>query len=179
MDDDTKNRLAGIANDLDLPVDPEFDLADPAEPSVHHLRTSHGGTGARLRPGVLGAIAAGGALGAPARIEVGRIVATAPNGYPWATFAVNLIGSFVLGLAVVVILGRLQSTKYIRPFLASGVCGAFTTFSALVVEFDLLVRAHRLATAVVYLVATVSLGFVAVVAGIVVARRYVRARARV
>src|SRR5581483_852601 len=68
----------------------------------------------------LAAIAAGGMLGAAARYGLTRAIGT-----PWATFWINVVGSFVLGALVLVVVSR----PLLRPFLATGVIGAFTTFS--------------------------------------------------
>jgi CrcB protein len=74
-------------------------------------------------------VAAGGALGAGARylVNVGamRLIG---SGFPWATLFVNVTGSFLMGL-LVVLLVRLGGNA-LAPFLMTGVLGGFTTFSA-------------------------------------------------
>jgi CrcB protein len=122
----------------------------------------------RLPADVLAAVAAGGALGAPARYAVGRLLST--GSFPWATFAVNAVGSFALGFVLVLFLERFPPSRRLRPFVATGVLGAFTTYSTFAVETDLLVRAGRLGLAVAYVVATVAVGLAAVRAGMVVGR---------
>lgn len=52
------------------------------------------------RPGVLAAIAAGGALGAPARYAIATLLPATPAVFPWATFCTNVSGSFVLGFVL-------------------------------------------------------------------------------
>ncbi len=73
------------------------------------------------------AVAAGGALGATGRYGVGRLLADYPG--PYATLAVNVLGSFALGL---VVFGGAESTAAL--LLGVGFCGAFTTFSSFGVQ---------------------------------------------
>ena len=122
--------------------------------------------GRRIDARVLAAIAAGGALGAPARYAVSRIVHVAPNTFPWATFWTNVSGSFLLGLLVTVIVERVRPTKYLRPFAAVGFLGAYTTFSTFAVETDVLVKDGHTGIAVVYVVASIVAGVAAATAGI-------------
>lgn len=148
-----------------VPIDPDLAPSDPAEPSATH-RPSHPPR-SRARPGVLAAIAAGGALGAPARYEVTRLVHVAGGGFPWGTFLVNISGSLVLGFALVVIVEHLPPSQFLRPFVAVGFLGAYTTYSTFMVEADLLVRDGHAATAIAYLVVSTLAGFAAVWVGIV------------
>lgn len=69
----------------------------------------------------------GGAAGALARHAVGRRLGAGP--YPWATFAVNVLGSFLL--SAVTFAG---SPSAVRLFVGTGACGAFTTYSSFAVE---------------------------------------------
>ena len=116
------------------------------------------------------AIAAGGAIGSPLRYLVSEHLATDPGGFPRATFLVNISGSFVLGFVIVVILERARPTLYLRPFLATGVLGAYTTFSTLAVEAVLLVREHNTTGAMMYVVCTIAFGLLAVWLGMTLAR---------
>lgn len=122
----------------------------------------------RLPADVLAAVAAGGALGAPARYGVGRLVPTGP--FPWATLVVNATGSFALGFVLVLFLERFPPSRRVRPFVATGVLGAFTTYSTFAVETDLLVKAGRPGLAATYAVTTLAAGLAAVRAGMVVGR---------
>jgi CrcB protein len=159
-----------------IPIDPELAPSDPAEPSAtHHPATRP--RPSRARPAVLAAIAIGGAVGAPARYEMTRLVHPGAGGFPWATFWVNVTGSFLLGVLLVVFLGRWPSAQYLRPFIAVGVLGAFTTYSTYMVDADLLVHDHHVTTAVLYLLSSVVVGLIAVWAGIVTGRAAVRNRA--
>lgn len=119
---------------------------------------------------VLGAIAAGGALGAPARYGVAQVVHVAPDTFPWATFWTNVTGSFALGFVLILVLERFPPTRYARPFFATGFLGAYTTYSTFAVETDLLMKHGHAAIALAYAVASLLAGFAAVWAGIVGAR---------
>lgn len=114
-------------------------------------------------------VAAGGALGAMARVEVTHLVPDG-TGFPWGTFLVNVTGSFMLGAVMVVVLERLSPNRLVRPFLGSGVCGAYTTFSAVAVQTDVLVHHGRAGVGVGYVVASVGAGLVAIIAGGLAAR---------
>jgi CrcB protein len=112
------------------------------------------------RPATL-PIALGAVLGTGARALVGLALPAGAGGWPWATFAVNVIGSFALGAAF----GRAdrgRAPTWLRgPGFATGAVGSFTTFSALAVE------AGGLATAVgvAYAAASLAGGLVAVALG--------------
>jgi len=120
---------------------------------------------------VLGAIALGGAAGTCARAALGLALPASTSSFPWAILVVNLSGSLLLGLVMVLVLERFSATRLIRPLLATGLCGAYTTFSSFVTEIDLLVRAGRPALAAAYLVASVVGGLAAVVVGTSAGRR--------
>lgn len=80
-------------------------------------------------------IALGGAIGSVGRYWLSGLVADKfGSAFPWGTLAVNVIGSFIIGLlgGLAVPQGRLdpQSRAFITLFLMTGVCGGFTTFSS-------------------------------------------------
>jgi CrcB protein len=127
-------------------------------------------SGFRPRPDVLAVIAAGGMLGASARYAIARWLPTRPGGFPWATFWTNVTGSFVLGLLLIVLIERFPRTRYVRPFLTTGIIGAFTTMSTYAVETALLIKdSHRL-TAIVYGVGSLVVGVGVAALGIVLGR---------
>jgi CrcB protein len=125
---------------------------------------------ARAGAPVLATIALGGALGAPARYGVAQLVHVAPGTFPWATFWTNVSGSFALGAVLALVLERFPPTRYLRPFLATGFLGAYTTYSTFAVETDLLVKDGHAAIGVAYAAASLVAGLFAVWAGIVTAR---------
>ena len=151
-----------------LPVDPDLDGAFRAEPGAIRHHAGRGAVRARRRaePAVLGAIALGGALGAPARYGVAQLVHVAPGSFPWATFWTNISGSFGLGLILALLLERYPASRYLRPFVATGFLGAYTTYSTFAVETVLLIKdGHRLLAAA-YAAASLVGGFAVAWAGI-------------
>ncbi|HSL56860.1 MAG TPA: CrcB family protein [Acidimicrobiales bacterium] len=108
------------------------------------------------------AIAAGGVVGATVRWAVGAVLDPA-TGWPWATFAVNLIGCALLGAVVGLVSGRPHARGRIawQGFVGVGVCGGLTTFSAFAVEVAELVRDERVVLGAGYVVASLALGVLA------------------
>ncbi len=81
------------------------------------------------------AIAAGGALGAIGRFWVsGWIYETFGKGFPWGTLAVNVLGSFAMGLLFVFLVEKTAADPVWRSFIMVGMLGAFTTFSTFSLE---------------------------------------------
>jgi CrcB protein len=153
----------------DIPIDPDLAPTDPAEPAVGRPRSSEHRR--RAQPDVLLAIALGGMLGASARYGVARALPVQPGRFPWATFWTNLSGSFALGLLLVVLVERFPATRRVRPFLATGILGAFTTMSTYQVETAVLVKDGHGGTAVVYALGSLLGGLTVAYLGIVLARR--------
>jgi CrcB protein len=117
------------------------------------------------------AAALGGVLGALARWGVARALPFPAGGWPWATLLVNVTGCALIGVLLAVLLARFPGHPWLRPFLATGVLGGYTTFSAFAVEVVRLVDDGAVATAVAYVAASVLGGLLAVVAGLTVGRR--------
>ena len=126
--------------------------------------------GRRIRPDVLAVIALGGMLGATARFKLTEALPTEAGHFPWATFWTNLSGSFALGFLLIVLLERFPPTRYLRPFLATGILGAYTTMSTYAVETALLFKDDHAATGLLYGVGSLVAGLLVAYAGIVLAR---------
>jgi fluoride exporter len=122
------------------------------------------------RLGVVVAVALGGAVGAPARYELSARFPVATSSFPWATFCINVSGSFVLGILLTFLLERWPPTRYVRPFLAIGVLGAYTTFSTFSVETDLLIRDGHAMLGLVYVFASLVASGASLYLGIVAGR---------
>jgi len=81
------------------------------------------------------AVAAGGATGAVLRwLMAGAVQRFAGGAFPWGTFAVNALGSFLLGFLFVWLIERSTATELVRLALTVGLLGAFTTFSTYSLE---------------------------------------------
>ncbi len=125
------------------------------------------------------ALTLGGALGTHARYWLSRWLNELAwaRGFPLGTFAVNALGSFVLGVAAVVVLERLPPSHQAWYLLVgTGFCGGFTTFSTFEWETFKLVRDGEFAVALLNVVGSVLVGFAAVylavlVTGLVFPRR--------
>src|SRR5690242_9814117 len=119
----------------------------------------------------LAAILAGGAVGALLRTGLSQAFSSDAGGWPWVTFAVNVVGAFALGYFVTRLQERLPLSAYRRPLLGTGFCGALTTFSTVQVEVLGMLDAHRYGTALAYVAATVALGYLAVTLATGIVRR--------
>ena len=118
----------------------------------------------------IAAIYCGGVLGALARVGLAEAAPHGPGGWPWATFAANMAGALLLGYFI----ARLQDhpeDSLAHPFLVTGICGTFTTFSTLQLELFEMVDAGHLALALAYIGATLVAGYVFARAGIALERR--------
>jgi CrcB protein len=122
------------------PADPFASARRPARPS--------------LPPDILAVIFLGGCVGGYARYAVSDAWAVSRQTFPSSILTVNLIGAFVLGLVVVLATDLLPS-RYLRPLLGTGFCGALTTFSTVVVGAAGIFARHRPWIAIGYLLATV------------------------
>jgi CrcB protein len=119
--------------------------------------------------------ALGGALGALARWAVTTALPHTPGAWPWATLVVNLTGCLAIGALLAVLLARFPSSPWLRPFLAVGVLGGYTTYSTFAVDVVQLARSDRGLLAVAYVLASVLGGLLAVILGLLAGRAVVRA----
>jgi fluoride exporter len=113
----------------------------------------------------------GGALGALARAGLVELVPADEGKWPWPTFAVNVLGAFLLGYLATRLQERLPLSAYRRPLLGTGLCGALTTFSTLQVELLDMLDEDRLALAAAYAAASLVAGFLAVALSTSMVRR--------
>jgi CrcB protein len=108
-------------------------------------------------------IALGGALG-----SVLRYLMVAAVGAPWGTAAVNVIGSFAIGVLFVLLDAR---TGW-QFFLMTGLLGGFTTFSAFSLDTIKLIEAGQPLQAALYVLGSVALSLIAVALGVALARGF-------
>lgn len=117
-------------------------------------------------------VALGGALGACARYLTGVLTVRAfGHGFPWGTLTVNILGSFLMGVLVVV-LARKGGHAY-APLLMTGMLGGFTTFSAFSLDTLTLFERGQTWLAGAYASASVLLSLLAIVLGVLSARALV------
>jgi fluoride exporter len=115
----------------------------------------------------LGLVFAGGIAGTAARAGVTALLPVQSGRWPVATLLVNLTGAVLLG----VILEAFAARPVPRLLTGTGFCGAYTTYSTLAVETDLLVRDHAPGLALSYAAVSVVAGVAAAALGIAVAAR--------
>jgi CrcB protein len=116
------------------------------------------------------AIAAGGAIGALARVGLVQSLATG-EGWPWATFTANMLGAAMIGYFVTRLQERLPISTLRRPLLGTGVCGALTTFSTMQVELLKMTDRHDYGLACGYATASLTGGYLAVFLSSAIVRR--------
>ncbi len=125
---------------------------------------------------VVALIYAGGCIGALARAALAQALPPG-DGWPWATFSVNLVGVALLAYFATKLRERQRPSTYRRRFVETGVCGSLTTFSALPIEAIGLSRHGHAPLAVAYLGVTIVTGLIVMRAVTRVARRRLRAGA--
>ena len=103
-------------------------------------------------------------LGGGLRFVVSRLLPVA-EGFPLGTFAVNIIGCFLIGLLYGLKWDGGWMSPSTRLLLSTGFCGGFTTFSSFINECDTLVKGGNLLMPAIYLLASLVVGFLALQLG--------------
>ena len=120
-------------------------------------------------------VALGGAIGASLRHGAGlAALRMGASGWPWATFAVNLLGSLLMGLLIGFLAFRgeaLGGAQSARLFLATGILGGFTTFSAFSLEIAQYIQKDDWMRATAYAGLSVILGLLLVLVGMFIMRK--------
>jgi CrcB protein len=109
----------------------------------------------------------GGALRHAVNIGTARVLGT---GWPYGTFTVNVVGSFVMGVLAGYFAFRGTPTQASVLFLTTGIIGGFTTFSAFSLDVVLLLERGRLDATAAYLLGSVALSVGALVLGLALTR---------
>jgi CrcB protein len=113
----------------------------------------------------------GGGLGAAIRhginLGVARLFGT---GFPYATFFINVTGSFVMGLIAAWFAFKGDASQHWRLFLTTGILGGYTTFSTFSLDAALLYERGQLTLAAIYVVGSVVLGIAGLFAGLAIVR---------
>lgn len=117
------------------------------------------------------AVALGGALGATARYGADKVIERSLGGlFPWSTFLINVSGCFLIGLFTAAFVERHHLPAWLRVGIVVGAIGGYTTFSTFAAEALDLDEIHHIAVSAAYLIATVSIGMVAVYGGTLLGR---------
>lgn len=112
-------------------------------------------------------IALGGALGALSRSVLSTWVYERANSYfPWGTFAVNILGCYILGFVYMLGADKLAISSNIRIFLTVGFLGAFTTFSTFSLETFYIFKSGEIRVALLNILGSMVFGLIAVLLGI-------------
>jgi CrcB protein len=116
-------------------------------------------------------VAAGGAIGASARhlTNLAALRLLGP-GFPWATLAVNFVGSLAMGVFIELLTRRFGGSNELRLFVATGVLGGFTTFSSFSLDFADLAGRGAVLQALLYAAVSVVLAIAALFLGMWLAR---------
>lgn len=118
-------------------------------------------------------VAAGGAAGAGLRHLTGlAALRLLGAGFPWGTLAVNLAGSFAMGLFIEWLARRAGGSPELRLFVATGILGGFTTFSAFSLDVAALWERGAGALAATYVLASVCGAVLALFAGLWLMRHF-------
>jgi CrcB protein len=115
-------------------------------------------------------VVVGGGIGAGIRhlTNIGALRLVGPN-YPWGTMAINIVGSFAMGLFIATMMRRGGSNE-LRLFVATGILGGFTTFSAFSLDFATLWERGATLPAFGYALASVIGAIIALFLGLWLAR---------
>ena len=91
-------------------------------------------------------------------------------GFPFGTFIVNVVGSFIMGLFVGYFAYRSGIPQHVRLFLTTGILGGFTTFSSFSLDAALLIERNSFGLAAGYILGSVAAGLAALFFGLAVFR---------
>lgn len=128
-----------------------------------------------MTPGLIAAVALGGALGSAARyLSMAAIGHWLGAAFPWGTLAVNVVGSLVMGVLVEASALAWSPGPELRAFLTVGVLGGFTTFSTFSLDVAYLAERQESGLAAIYVLASVVLSVMAVFVGMMIVRQVMR-----
>ena len=120
------------------------------------------------------AVGIGGAFGAMARYLINiSPLSNIFQKFPFPTFTVNIVGSFLIGFLVVLFADKYTAHENLRIVILVGFLGAFTTFSTFELEIFELVRERYFVIAFTYLFLSVLVGFIGVLGGAWLAQKLI------
>jgi len=117
-------------------------------------------------------VMSGGAIGAGLRFGLSRALPYSGQGWPWSTFAANILGGLAMGILAAWVLRGDNSAEPLRLFVGVGVLGGFTTFSAFSLEMARMIEQGQTGLAAGYALASVLLALGALFAGMTAAKAF-------
>jgi CrcB protein len=151
---------------------PEHADPHPHEPVDPDLRWPPGSP--EYLAATIAVVSAGGVVGALARYGAWLSWPTAPGSFPWTTLLINVVGCLLIGVLVVLTSEVFTAHPLVRPALATGVLGGFTTFSTFAVDTQDLLAGGNVVPGIAYVVLTPVLALVAVTVAASVTRLLAR-----
>ena len=115
-------------------------------------------------------VMSGGAIGAALRYGLSRAQPISAAGWPWPTFAANVLGGLCMGVLAMWVMRGDNSAEPLRLFLGVGVLGGFTTFSAFSLEMAQMVQRGQIGMAAIYAIVSVILALGAIFAGMAITK---------
>ncbi|HEX8266852.1 MAG TPA: fluoride efflux transporter CrcB [Pyrinomonadaceae bacterium] len=118
-------------------------------------------------------IAVGGAFGAVTRylLNISPLAGLFAK-FPFPTFFINVAGSFLIGFLLILLTDKFQINDNLRLAVIVGFLGAFTTFSTFEMEIYGLIQEKHFLMALLYLFTSVFIGFISVLCGVWLAKRF-------
>ncbi len=112
-------------------------------------------------------VAIGGAVGSSLRhlVNLASLRLVGSN-FPWGTMAINIAGSFAMGVFVELLARRFSASNELRLFVATGILGGFTTFSAFSLDFAVVWERGAAGQALFYAAGSVIISLLALFAGL-------------
>jgi len=115
---------------------------------------------------ILLAVAAGGAVGAVSRYLTSAVVSRAFGaGFPYGTFAVNILGSLIMGFVLVRLATSFEASPSLKALITAGFLGSFTTFSTFSMDSFALIQSGAFGAAAAYILLSVGIGLASFWAG--------------
>ena len=120
--------------------------------------------------GMVFAVGVGGGLGALGRYYIAGWIQAAGSVFPWGIFVVNITGGLLMGVIVEAGALKLNLSPELRTFLTVGIMGGYTTFSTFSLDSVLLLQKGEHLQAAAYVIGSVVLSILALVAGLWIVR---------
>lgn len=108
----------------------------------------------------------GGGFGSMLRYMVGKYLNNPVSGFPWGTFAVNVLGSLFIGIILGLAVKNNALSQNNTLLLATGFCGGFTTFSAFAYENHMFLKSGDFTSIAIYTILSFIVAILAVFFGL-------------